>query len=84
MNILVTRCGSHTRHRAVRFGAEHERLVGQQMFVLGGSLGCSLEVIDESLHAGVVDGDAVGAVGLGGAQHWPGGPVDVGAAEPDR
>ena len=27
------------RHRAVCFGTEHERLVGQQMFVLGGSLG---------------------------------------------
>jgi len=31
-----------------------------------------------------VDSDAVRAVGLGGAQQWPGGPVDVGAAEPDR
>ena len=54
------------------------------MGVLGGSLGCALVVIDESLHAGLVDGDAVGAVGLGGAQHWPRGPVDVGATEPDR
>lgn len=55
------------RHRAVRFGAEHKRLVGQQTFVLSGSLGRSLEVTGESLHAGLVEGYAVGAVGLGGA-----------------
>ena len=83
MNILVTRFGSHGTDPSCS-ALNTNALSVNRMFVVGGSLGCSLVVIDESLHAAVVDSDAVGAVGLGGAQHRPSGPVDVGAAEPDR